>query len=150
MRLSVAVAVLVALVVTGCGGDTSDAAGTLDAFVSAYNSDDLEGVMALFAEDSHMVAHPVNAFAVGASEIRRAFSEDVGQGLSVTISNVKVEDFPADEAAGVEAYSAVRWEQTWKTVVNGEAKEVCRSGPNLATISEGTIYRLNWTRIDCQ
>ena len=148
MRWSVAVVVSVVLVVAGCSSDTSDAAGTLDEYVAAYNADDLEGVVSLFADDSVMVMHPVNAFAVGADEIRRAFSEDVGQGLSVTISIVSVEDFAADEASVAEAYSVVRWDQTWRTVVNGE--EVCRSGPNLAVISEGTIYRLNWTGLDCR
>ena len=148
MRWSIAAVVSLALLPVGCSSDTSNAAATLDAFVAAYNAEDLEGVVAFFDDGSVMTAHPAGPVAGGAVEIEGVFADDVGLGLSTAVSNVSVEVFPADEVTGSESYSWVRWDQTWWSNENGQTDEFCWSGHS-AVISNGTFARLNWSRFEC-
>ncbi len=99
-------------------------------FVDAYNSGDIDAVMAFFTDESVMTGHPFTAEAAGPIAIRAVQSEDLASaatGAAYTISNVEV------------SVTTVTWDHVWN---NNVGQQWCGVGHN-AVIEDGKI--LSWT-----
>jgi len=111
---------------------------TIEAYVAAYNAQNIEAVMAFFTEESALIGHPFGAEARGISLIRNVQVQDMiaasdsdaftGVGDAYTISNVEV------------AGDTVTWDHVW---VNNRGQEYCAQGQR-AVIKEGTILTWTW------
>lgn len=121
--------------------DSSSAAtiaATLDAYLSAYNAGDIDGVMALFSEESVVIAHPTQDYvgepfateSRGLAEIQDLHMADLNAAANenaYTISNVEI------------IGNTVTWDHLW---VNSQGMEFCKSG-NEAVIEDGKF--VSWT-----
>ena len=58
LRWSLLLLTSIAVMVAACGGANSDPASTMNAYVTAYNSGDLDEIMVFFAEESVVTGHP--------------------------------------------------------------------------------------------
>ena len=84
---------LTVVLAAGCAGDDADPADVLQAYVDAYNVHDLDGVVAVFAEDAVVTGHPLdgrNSRATGLEEIRDLESRDMS--LSVATDAYEMTD----------------------------------------------------------
>jgi hypothetical protein len=104
-------------------GQPSDPADTIEAYIDAYNAEDIDGVMGFFSEESVVIGHPYAAESRGLEEIRTIQTEDVKLGVTYTISNLEVTG------------DTVTWDHAW----GGQS---CVEG-HLAVVQDGTI--LSWT-----
>lgn len=108
----------------------NDAATTIDAYIDAYNTGDIDAVMALFSEDSVMNAHPMDDEAIGLAAIRAVQVQDLAAAAAenaYTISNLQV------------AGSTVTWDHVWTA---RDGRQSCQYG-HIATVEDGKI--LSWT-----
>jgi hypothetical protein len=106
-------------------------AGTIGAHVAAYNAADIDGVMALFTEESVITGHPFDASSTGLAEIRALHVTDMAAAASenaYTISNVEVSG------------NTVTWDHLW---VNDVGEEYCQFGQS-AVVEEGIILTWTW------
>lgn len=104
----------------------TDPAAVIEAYVSAYNAEDIDAVMALFTEDSTIVGHPTLSDAVGLDAIRLLTIEDrqmAAEADPYAISNVQTDG------------DTVTWDHTW---TNDAGEDWCQEGLS-AVISDGTI-----------
>lgn len=122
---------LLVLIVAACTANGTDPASTLDAYVAAYNTADVDAVMEVFSEESQIFDHPFGDTVSGLDEIRRVhidefeFSADQD---AYTFSNVEVSG------------SAVIWDHVW---VNAGGDRYCIEG-NTAVVEEGKILTWTW------
>jgi hypothetical protein len=119
------------LLAAACGGDDAGPASTLNAYIAAYNSGDIDEVLTVFSEESEIIDHPFNGLVSGLDEIRRVHVEEfefsAGEN-AYTVSNVQVSD------------NTVTWDHQW---VNAGGVSYCIEG-NTAVIEEGTIFTWTW------
>lgn len=111
-------------------GASASPAQVLDDYIAAYNSGDIDGVMALFSEESVITGHPFSASSTGLAEIRALHGRDMAIAASenaYTISNVEVTG------------DTVTWDHVW---TNSEGNDFCQFGQS-AVVEEGII--LSWT-----
>lgn len=119
--------------------DSASRIGTLETFVAHYNADDVDSLMALFAEESVVIGHPeqhlVGAPFInesrGLEAIRELWAADLvgSDGENpLTISSVEV---TAD---------TVVWDHTY---VDADGVRRCAYG-NVAEIENGTIVSWTW------
>lgn len=140
LLLRVGVIVLAtAVALAACSNDAADGSpddppATIEAYVEAYNAGDIDGVMALFSEDSVVSRSPLDPHPGGESqglaEIRELHVVDMGAAAdqdAYTISNVEVSG------------NTMRWDHVW---VNEAGSSYCGTG-NSAVVEGGTI--LSWT-----
>lgn len=123
---------LVALILAACGGSNADPAATIEAYVTAYNAGDIDGVMALFSEESVVTGHPTEARSesTGLAQIRALHVQDIAAAAtenSYTISNVEVTG------------DTVTWDHIW---TRNDGDKFCKFGQS-AVVQDGTI--LSWT-----
>jgi hypothetical protein len=135
-RLLIAMIVALALTAMGCSSDSDDAAddpaAVVDQYVAAYNSGDIDAVMAVFTEDSVISGHPFTSEASGLTAIRGVQGSDIAAGASTdaySISNVEVDG------------DTVTWDQVW---VNDGGESFCRDGQS-AVIKDGTMLTWTWS-----
>ena len=106
----------------------SPEARTIEAYLDAYNDRDLDAVMALFAEDSELVAHPFGNGS-GIEEITAIHRMDLSAASSTEppylFERLRVED------------GVVTWDHRW---VNARGEVYCGSG-HRAVVTDGTITR---------
>lgn len=129
-RLLVAVASVV-LALGACGGDDTDPAGVIDDYVAAYNSGDIDAVMALFSEESVVTRHPFANRSEGLDAIRDLQVSDIGAAATsdaYTISNVEVSG------------DTVTWDHAW---TNDEGSQFCQQGHS-AVIQDGKFLTWAW------
>lgn len=135
INTSTAIGALCALALLGgaCGDQDGgdDPAAVIETYVSEYNAGDLEGVVALFADDATMIGHPFEAQATGRDEIRSVHAEEVGGTGTYTISNVA--------ASG----NTVSWDHVWVVEDDGRRVEFCVDGHS-ATVEQGHITSWTW------
>jgi hypothetical protein len=138
MKFRLLIAMIVALTLTamGCSSDSDDAAddpaAVVDQYVAAYNSGDIDAVMAVFTEDSVISGHPFTSEASGLTAIRGVQGSDIAAGASTdaySISNVEVDG------------DTVTWDQVW---VNDGGESFCRDGQS-AVIKDGTMLTWTWS-----
>ncbi len=127
----VALILSAALTLGACGGGEADPASTIKAYVVEYNAGSIDGVMALFSEESVVTGHPFDASSTGLAEIRAVQVADMAQAASekahYTISNVEVTG------------NRVTWDGSW---ISSAGVEFCESGHS-AVVEDGLI--LSWT-----
>lgn len=129
-----------ALAVPSCSNDTDadgapdDPAVTIEAYVEAYNAGDIDGVMALFSDESVVIGSPLdphpNGESRGLAQIQELHSVDMGSAArenAYTISNVEVSG------------NTMRWDHVW---VNDAGNSFCGTG-NSAVVEGGRI--VSWT-----
>jgi hypothetical protein len=123
------------LMLVGCGDDDSsdtadsDPAQVIEDYRIAYNSGDIDAVMAFFSEDSVVSGHPVTPDSTGLTAIRNLHVDDIARGAQTDaykITNV--------EASG----DNVTWDHVW---TNNEGTDWCAEGHS-AAIANGEI--LSW------
>lgn len=111
-----------------------DPAAVIEAYVRAYNADNVDAVMAWFSEDAAVTDHPGGlADAVGADAIRRLTITDrswAAQSDPYEISNLNTDG------------DTVTWDHTW---TNNNGEHFCADG-NRAVITDGLI--VSWTYAD--
>lgn len=111
------------------GGIPSDPAAVIEGYRIAYNSGDIEAVMALFADDSVLSGHPLSTRSTGLAALRIVQLRDIAM------------------AAPTDAYRTFNVEVSGNTVtwdhefVNNQGIPWCGEG-NTAVIAGGKI--LNW------
>jgi hypothetical protein len=107
-------------------------AGVLEDYRVAYNAGDIDGVMALFTEDSTITDHPLAATdIVGLELIRRVHLSDMAiaaESDAYEFSNVEVSD------------DTVTWDHIW---THEDGAQYCGEGDR-AVISDGTILTWNF------
>lgn len=115
-------------------GTSDDPAATIEAYVEAYNTGDIDAVMALFSEASEVTGSPLDPRGSrgsrGLSQIRTLHQVDMGAAANedaYTISNVEVSG------------NTVSWDHVW---VNDNGIEYCAAGHS-AVIEDGKI--VSWT-----
>ena len=110
------------LAITGCEeadyscGPITDPAATVEGMVAAYNTGNIDTLMAFFAEQSAIAAHPFNPLVEGREELRRVLTEDRTAAAEVdpyAISNVRVDG------------DTVTWDHVW---VNAAGESWCAEG----------------------
>lgn len=102
MRRALVMVASVVLVVGACGGDDSDPTATVESYIEAYNTGDIDLVMTHFTEDSVITSHPTGSgLANGLAEIRLLHVVDLGFRNDYAISNV--------ETSG----DTVTWDSVW-------------------------------------
>lgn len=138
-RLPIAMVVALTLTAMGCSSDSDDAAddpaAVVDQYVAAYNSGDIDAVMAVFTEDSVVFGHPFSPESSGLTAIRGAQASDLAAGASTdaySISNIEVNG------------DTVTWDHVW---VNNQGEEFCQKGQS-AVIKDGKILTWTWPSSD--
>jgi hypothetical protein len=119
---------------TPVAGSSDDPAATIEDYRTAYNAGDVDGVMALFSEESVMTG---NSFfeSAGLTEIRAVWVEDINAAATedaYTISNVEVTG------------NTVTWDQVW---ISGAGDKNCIEGQS-AVIEDGKILLWTWSSRD--
>ena len=107
-------------------------AAVIQNYVDAYNAEDIDGIMALFTEESVLNRHPMGIVALGGiAEIREVQIRDIATsthtGDAYVISNVEVSG------------NTVTWDHVW---TNNVGVDWCAEGHS-AVIEAGKI--LSWT-----
>jgi uncharacterized protein (TIGR02246 family) len=134
-RLLIAMVVALTLTAMGCSSESDDAAddpaAVVDQYVAAYNSGDIDAVMAVFTEDSVVYGHPFSLESAGLTAIRSLHIADLAAGASTdaySISNVEVNG------------DTVTWDHVW---VNKEGQNWCREGQSAVT-KDGKMLTWTW------
>jgi len=130
IRLIFAVVAAVALVAAGCSS-SSDPDDVISDYVAAYNSGDIDAVMAVFTEDSVVYGHPFSSESAGLTTIRSVQLTDLAAAASsdaYSISNVEVNG------------DTVTWDHVW---VNSQGQNFCQKGQS-AVVKDGKILTWTW------
>jgi hypothetical protein len=113
------------------GGTSDDPAAVIELYTTAYNSGDINAVMAVFTEDSVLYSYPGTSEAAGMTAIRRLYTHDLANAASTdaySISNVEVDG------------DTVTWDQLW---VDKAGENWCMEGQS-AVIKDGKILTWTW------
>ena len=108
---------------------------TIRAYTTAYNTHNIDAVMAFFTEESAVTGHPFAAEAVGLSAIRILNIEDIAAAAefrAYMISNLEVNG------------DTVTWDHVW---TNDEGDTYCQQGQT-AIVKDGTILTWTWPQGD--
>lgn len=136
-RPPIAIAVVATMALAGCSSQdadegTTDGAGTIESYISAYNDGDLDAVMTHFTQDSVIVGHPTD-FDPQADDIysiERLHKEDLQFDQTYAISNIVVNG------------DTVMWNSVW-------GEDGCVEGHS-AVVEDGTILTWTWGQfVDC-
>jgi ketosteroid isomerase-like protein len=113
-------------VTTASGATPMDA---LDAYIAAFNADDLDAVMALFADDALILNDPVsgNMVAQGIDEVREVQEAEMSFGESYEVTSV--------DSVGNTVTADVLYQTT--------SAGVCYEGTIEITVEQGKIVRWN-------
>jgi ketosteroid isomerase-like protein len=105
-------------------------AEVFDAYIAAFNADDLDAVMALFADDAVVLNDPVtgNMVAEGIDEVREVQEAEISLGEYYEVVSV--------ESAGSTVTVDVRYQTT---------TEECYAGTSEITVEQGKIVR--WSNL---
>jgi uncharacterized protein (TIGR02246 family) len=139
MRSLFVVLAVVAVVLVGCGddddaesGDDSDAAAVIEAYEAAYNSGDLDAVVAVFSEDAVITGHPSGQGpATGLTEIESLHVRDMN-----SAAEADAYSFTNIETDG----DTVTWDHVW---TNGAGEDGCGEA-NSAVVTEDKIVTWTW------
>lgn len=132
MRRFLLALTFVAMLICGCADGGTDPASTMSAYVTAYNSGDIDEVMVFFSEDSVITGHPYPVEARGLEGIRELHIADRQAAAAedpYMISNV--------EAVG----DTVTWNQTW---LSSTGQEYCHESQS-AVVRDGVILSWDWS-----
>jgi hypothetical protein len=136
MKFRLLIAMIVALTLTamGCSSDSDDAAddpaAVINQYVAAYNSGDIDAMMAAYTEDSVLYGYSDSEIA-GLTALRTMWTGDLADAASTdawSISNVEVDG------------DTVTWDQVW---VGKEGGNNCMEGQS-AVIKDGKILIWTW------
>ena len=122
---------LLALILGAYGGEDADPAAVIEAYEAAYNSGDIDGVMAGFSEDSAINNHPTDAYAAGLADILALHVEDMAAAATQDAYT-----FSSNEVDG----DVVTWDHVW---INSAGAPACQSG-HQATVEAGIIVSWFW------
>ena len=131
MRRSFMALAVAALILGACGGEDADPAEVVEDYIAAYNAGDIDGVMALFSEESVVTGHPFEARSEGLTAIRAVQVEGRNSAAAdepYTISNIEVTG------------DTVTWDHVWRSDDGGQ---FCKQG-HTAVISDGKILTWAW------
>ena len=112
-------------------GTSDDPAAVIELYTAAYNSGDINAVMAVFTEDSVVYRFPGTPEASGMTAIRRLSTDDLAQAASTdaySFSNIEVDG------------DTVTWDHLW---VDKEGRNWCMEGHS-AVIKDGKILTWTW------
>jgi hypothetical protein len=115
-----------ALLIGACAEGDTDPASTMTAYVTAYNSGDIDEIMTFFSDESAITGHPYYVEATGLDGIRELHIVDRQEAAvedPYMISNLEVAD------------DTVTWNQIW---VSNTGQEYCHEGQS-AVVKDGTI-----------
>jgi hypothetical protein len=103
---------------------------TVASYVAAYNSGDIDAVMALFTEESTVMGHPMSN-ASGLAAIQRVQVQDMGAAADAdaySISNLDVTG------------NTVTWNQVW---IKSDGRQFCQTGQS-AVIEDSKFVSWTW------
>jgi len=110
----------------------------IESYGEAYNSGDIDAVMAFFSEESVIVGHPLDfnntssgGLAEGLTEIRSVQNRDLA-----SAADTDAYSFSNFEVSG----NTVTWDHNW---TNSQGQEFCAAG-NSAVIENGIITSWTW------
>ena len=129
------IGVAIALAAMGCSSDGDDAGEVVEQYVEAYNSGDIDAVMAVFTDNSVVYGHPFSPESAGLTAIRSVQIDDLAAGAATdaySISNVEVNG------------DTVTWDHVW---VSSSGDEICQEGQT-AVIEDGKILTWTWPSAD--
>lgn len=132
MRRSFPLLTSMTLMMGACGGGDGDPASTMNAYVTAYNSGDLDEIMVFFSEESAITGHPYLVKSESLDGIRELHVEDRQTAAATdpyTISNIEVDG------------DTVTWDQVW---VSSAGQEFCHEGQS-AVVTDGKILSWDWS-----
>lgn len=138
-RLPIAMVVALTLTAMGCSSDSDDPSEVVDQYVAAYNSGDIDAVMAVFTEESELNGNAYsqgNRETVGLAAIRTLIDFDMAlitNENAITISNVEVTG------------NTVTWDEVWDPDDSGFA--YCQYGLS-AEIEDGKFVTWTWPEGD--
>jgi hypothetical protein len=138
MKFRLLIAIFVAVVVTaaGCSSESDDPAEVVEQYVAAYNSGDIDAVMAVFTEDAVMYGHPIaeGYESAGFGAIWSVHVADLANASTdaFSISNIEVDG------------DTVTWDHVW---VNRRGDTFCQVGQS-AVIKDGKILTWTWPPSD--
>lgn len=131
MRRLLTVIMCGAVLLAGCGDAEAEPASVIERYIAAYNTGDIDGLMAVFSEQSVITGHPMAARAEGLEAIRNMQIQDLNAAAVVdaySISNVNVSG------------KTVTWDHVW---TSGDGREFCQKG-HTARIEDGRILTWTW------
>lgn len=131
MKRLLAVIVCAAVMLVACGDGEADPAAVIEGYIAAYNAGDIDGVMAVFTEESVVTGHPMETRMEGLAAIRAIQLEDLNSAApenAYTISNVEVTG------------NAVVWDHIW---TSSDGRQFCKQG-NEAHIEGDKILTWAW------
>ena len=131
MKRLLIVTISAALSLVACGGNGADPGGVIDDYIAAYNAGDIDGVTALFSEESVVTGHPMRGRMEGLAAIRATQVDDMSVAATqnaYTISNVEVTG------------DTVTWDSVWISI---DGEQFCKQG-HAAVIKEGKIITWVW------
>jgi hypothetical protein len=111
-------------------GTSDDPAEVLNQYIAAYNSGDIDAIMAAYTEDSVLYGYSDSEIA-GLTALRTMWTDDRAHAASTdpwSISNVEVDG------------DTVTWDQVW---VGNEGESACMEGQS-AVIKDGKILTWTW------
>ena len=112
-------------------GTSDDPAEVLNQYIAAYNSGDIDAIMAAYTEDSVLYGYSDTSEVAGLTAIRTMWTGDLAAAASTdawSISNVEVDG------------DTVTWDQVW---VDGAGGNHCMEGQS-AVIKDGKILTWTW------
>jgi hypothetical protein len=130
IRLLLTVVIVVALAAAGCSSDGSEPDDVINDYVAAYNSGDIDAMMAAYTDDSVLCGYDPSEVA-GLTALRALWTDDLAGAASTdawSISNVEVDG------------DTVTWDQVW---VDNEGGNYSLEGQS-AVIKDGKILIWNW------
>lgn len=122
---------MAAVMLVACGGNETDPASVIEGYIAAYNSGDIDGVMAVFTDQSVVTGHPTQPRIEGLNAIRSNQLDDIrfaAEQNAYTISNVEVSG------------DTVSWDHVW---TSGDGQQFCKNG-HLAQIEGDKILTWTW------
>ncbi len=131
IRLLLTVVIVVALTAAGCSSDGSEPDDVINDYVAAYNSGDIDAIMAAYTEDSVLYGYSDTSEAAGLTALRTLWTDDLAEAASTdawSISNVEVDG------------DTVTWDQVW---VDNRGGNHCMEGRS-AVIKDGKILIGTW------
>jgi hypothetical protein len=140
MRTILVVLFALGVILIGCSDDDdgaesddqANAAAVIEAYEAAYNSGDIDAIVAVFSEDAVITDHAMfRGELTGPAEIQSLHLDDMSraaEGDAYSISNV--------EADG----DTVTWDHVW---TDNRGEEWCLEGQS-AVVTEGKIVTWTW------
>jgi ketosteroid isomerase-like protein len=103
---------------------------TIASYVAAYNSGDIDAVMALFTEESTVMGHPMSN-ASGLTAIRRVQVQDMDAAADTDAYSISTVEVTGD---------TVTWNQVW---TRSDGRQFCQTGQS-AEVEDDTFVSWTW------